>query len=467
MEGRIDTRQETSIRDFLDVVFRRKWVIVGLVAFTTLLVFALDARRPDAWESTSRVLIRRGEQSSILSPTQMKLLPWAEDVASVIQLILSEDVFNRAQAAFEDSVLAEPGRTGWRFNPGSVHAAVIGESNVFAISYADPHPEVCQLGCNVATEAFQAFYRQHYSPPPVSDYFVSELDNTRAELEQWRQARNQYMNEKKFFGAEQTSRFLLARIGGLEDRVSQINGDVSSQELRVANLESLAKKSGPELESELSFSVSQHVLQSGIVSNIKYALQQLNMKKEELTQKYTDRHPDVIAVNAQIAELHADLKLQVENAYRVEKIALEEMQARRASALQELGEARAELDRVPDRERELAEIDAKIDGLETREKFLMQQQSAAEISAAGSPVNDVSILARASRPYSKKTRDYVRLALGPMLSIIVGLGIAFFLESMDHSVKSRAEAEQYLNVGVLATIADTGARRRRDAGGGG
>lgn len=465
MEHRIDTRRETSLRDFLDVVFRRKWVILSILLATTMFVFILDARRPDFWESTSRVLVERGEQKSLLSP-QIRTLGWEEDVASVIQMVLSEDVFNRAKAAFADSVKAKNLPADWVFNPGSMRASVIGESNVFAITYADARKDICQLACNVGTEAFQAFYRKHNAPAPVGDHIMSGLQDTRAELDQWRQTRNEFMNEKKFFGSSETSRFLLNKIASLETKLSQLNGDVSSQELRVGNLASLKDKSGTELESELSFSVSAHVLQSGIVQNIKYALQNLNLKKEELTQKYTDKHPDLIAVNAQIADLHRDLKLQVDNAYRVEKVLLEEMNARRTAVLGELAVARQELDRVPDRERELGEIDAKIAGLESQEKFLMQKRSDVEIAAAGRPEDDVSILSSASRPYSKKTRDYVRLALGPMLSIIVGLGIAFFLESMDHSVKTRADAEEYLNVTVLATVADSSEARKSGARGG-
>jgi capsular polysaccharide biosynthesis protein len=53
-----------------------------------------------------------------------------------------------------------------------------------------------------------------------------------------------------------------------------------------------------------------------------------------------------------------------------------------------------------------------------------------------------------------------------MLSIIIGLGLAFFLESMDHSVKSRAEAEEYLDAPVLATISELG-ERKTSAGGSG
>jgi uncharacterized protein involved in exopolysaccharide biosynthesis len=456
----IDTRQETSLRDFLDVVFRRKWIIISMVIATTLLVLAIDAQRPDMWESTSRVLVKRGRQQSSIT-SNIYVLPWAEDVASVVQLILSEDVFNQAKVAFADSVKTGRYPKDWVFNAGSVHSGVIGESNVFTISYSDPRAGICQLGCNVVTAAFRDFYRQSNSPPPVSDYFVNQLNDTRTALAQAREERNRFMNDKKFFGADETSRFLLTKIGGLETNLSTLEGDVSSARLRTENLASLAQKSGSELENDLSFSVSQHVLQSAVVQNIKFNLQQLNMKKEELEQKYTDKHPDVVAVNAQIAELHDNLKEEVQNAYKVEKGSLEEAVAKRDAVLAELNSAKQELASVPDREKEMAEIDAKIDGLETSEKYLVQQQSAAQITAAGSPEEDVTILASASAPYSKKTRDYVRLALGPLLSIIVGLGIAFFLESMDHSVKSRAEAEEYLKVPVLATVADTTPSRRR------
>ncbi|HKW13235.1 MAG TPA: Wzz/FepE/Etk N-terminal domain-containing protein [Candidatus Krumholzibacteria bacterium] len=465
-EHRVDTRQETSLRDFLDVVFRRKWVIISMVIATTLLVLVIDAQRPDMWESTSRVLVKRGKQQSVLT-TNIYVLPWAEDAASVVQLILSEDTFSKARAAFADSVKTGRYPQDWTFNAGSVHSGVIGESNVFTISYSDPRAGICKLGCNVVTNAFREFYRENNTPPPVSDYFTNQLSDTRSELAQARVERNKFMNEKKFFGADETSRFLLNKIGGLESNLSTLEGDLSAQKLRTDNLAALADKSGPDLEKDLSFSVSQHVLQSAVVQNIKFNLQQLNMKKEELEGKYTDKHPDVIAVNAQIAQLHDDLKEEVQNAYKVEKVSLEEAQAKRDQVLAELNAAKQQLANVPDQEKEMAEIDAKIDGLETSEKYLVQQQSAAQITAAGSPEEDVTILASASAPYSKKTRDYVRLALGPLLSIIVGLGIAFFLESMDHSVKSRAEAEEYLKVPVLATVADTTTSRRKKTAAGG
>jgi len=459
-------QKETSLRDFLDVVFRRKWIILSVFGLAVIMVAVLDAKRPDVWESTSRVLVRRGEQGSLLSPA-VRTLGWAEEVASEIQVILSDDVFVRARQVFEDSARAHGISPDIVFNEGSVRADVIGESNVFVIGYVDTRREVCQVGCDAVTIAFRDYYRERKAPPVLTDFFAGEVEDIRVELEAWRTRRNEFMNREKFYGAEETSKFLLNKVGVLEQRLTSLNGDISSQDLRVANLEALSQRGGPELENELAFSVSAHVLQSGIVQNIKFSLQQLNLQRESLMQKYTDKHPDVMAVNQQIADLHQDLKQQVENAYRVEKVSLSEMLARRAAILDELNAAKAELDAIPNRERQMSEIDEMIGRLEDKHELLMSRQSEAEIAMAGHPEQDVSILERASTPYNKKTRDYVRLALGPLLSIIIGLGIAFFLESMDHSVKTRAEAEEFLNLPVLGVISDTSARQRTLTDGGG
>jgi uncharacterized protein involved in exopolysaccharide biosynthesis len=456
------TRQETSLRDFLDVVFRRKRIIVSILVLSIALVIFLDSRKPEVWESNARVLVRRGEQSSVLNQN-IRTLGWEEEVASEIQVILSDDVFKRARVIFADSARAH-GLEGVAFNAGGARADVMGESNVFVIGYVDARKELCQLGCDAVTLAFRDYYRERKAPPKLADFFQDELTDVRSEIDSWRNRRNQFMNDAKFFGAEETSRFLLNKIGTLEGRLSQLNGDISSQQLRVANLEELHKKTGVELEKQLSFSMSQHVLQSGIVQNIKFELQKLNMRREELITMYTDKHPELVAVNQQIADLHEDLKQQVDNAYKVEKVTLTEMQARQVGVTTELTATRRDLDAIPDHERQLAEIDQMLRSLEEKHKMLVARQSEAEIARAGYPEWDVSILSGAGHPYKKKTRDFVRLALGPILSIIIGLGLAFFMESMDHSVKSRAEAEEYLDAPVLATISDSNGRKSARGG---
>lgn len=459
-ENKLQSRQETTLRDFLNVVFRRKLLIGAIVGLAAVLVFVLNARQPQVFESNARILVQRGEQSNAISG-QIRYLGWAEEVASQLQVILSDNVFNRAREIVADSLATGRHPQHFVYAPSAVRADVVGESNAYLIRYVSRDPSVCQLGCEATMLAFQEYYRERQSPPELTDFFAAEIASVREDLSFWRDKRNQFLNEEKYFGMDETSKFLLGRIGSLEGTLGQLNGDISSQTLRVANLAELSRRSGAELESELAFSSSKLVMQSGIVQKIKFELQNLKLKREELLNLYTEKHPEVVAVNEQIAALQDDLRQQVENAYRVEQDALEEMRARRAEVVSELTSLRTELDDVPDKEHKLSEFDAMISKLESKHDLLVRRQSDADIAAASQSDWEVTILSHAGPPYSKNTRDYVRLALGPFLALIIALGVAFFLESVDHSLRTGSEVEEYLDAPVLATISEVDSYRPR------
>jgi len=454
MANTTSIRQETTLRDFLNVVFRRKFLVLSIVGFVTVTVFYLNTRKPLIYESSSRILVRRGEQSDVLSGS-IRYLGWAEEVSSQIQVILSEDVFNAASQLFADSVAAKGLPSNWKFQPGSVRADVLGESNAFVISYMNVNPAVCRLGCEVMTVAFQEYYRKRKTPPALSDFFAQQISDTRSELDEWRQKRNDFLNREQFYGASETARVLMSKMDGLEERLREMDQKLRSQRMRVETLKTLASRSGEELEKELAFSASpEGLLTSAIVQNIKFQLLNLRMRQEDLLQKYTEKHPDVIALNQQIRDLHDDLKRQMENAYGMEQKTLSEEVTNREKVAQELVETRKEWEAIPDRDRQLTEIDDHIERVAKDLELLLSKQSDVEIAKASHAEWEVTILSHAGRPIAKRTRDYVRMAVGPMLALVVALGIAFFMESLDHSLKNMAEVEEYLDTKVLATISE-------------
>jgi uncharacterized protein involved in exopolysaccharide biosynthesis len=452
MAEKIDIKHETTLRDFLSVIFRRKWVIVSVVALATLTVFYLNARKPLFWESSSRILVQRGESDPFSG--HVRYLSWAEEVSSQIEVILSEAVFGRAREIFTDSLAARGLPASWQFQPGHARADVRGESNVFTISYLDLNGAVAQLGCNAMTLSFEEYYRERKEPPALADFFAAGIADVQGDLEYWRAKRNEFLNQEKFFGMDEESRYLLQQIGGLEHTLVELDGETSVQVSRVDNLADLTQKTGKELENELAIRLSQRFFQSGIIEKIKYGLQSQNMLREELLQKYTDRHPEVIAIDTQIADLQSNLKREIENAYRVESQELQALYARKAYLGDQLATARARLDDLPDKDLELNKFDTIISNLKAKYELLLERQSETDIALAIRPDWEVTVLSDASPPYSKKTQDYVRLAVGPLLSIVIALGLAFFLESLDHSVKNMAEVEEYLEKNVLATISE-------------
>jgi len=72
---------------------------------------------------------------------------------------------------------------------------------------------------------------------------------------------------------------------------------------------------------------------------------------------------------------------------------------------------------------------------------------------------NVVVLSPASVATATNPLDMVRLGLAPAFSLLVGIAIAFFIDGLDLTVRTANQAEEYLDLPVLASM---GERRRRN-----
>jgi uncharacterized protein involved in exopolysaccharide biosynthesis len=452
MADKQERAQETSIRDFANVIFRRKWMILAIVVVTTVFVVYLKASQPQSFYASARVLVKRGERSSIYQGSA-RYLTWAEEVSSQIEVILSEPVFVRARKIFADSVAARGLPETLRFNAGAVRADVVGESNVFLIGYGSFDPNECVVGCIAATEAFKQYYREQSAPPAVRDYFDTGIELALVELERWRVKKSKFLEENDYLGLDEESRHQMQRLSHIEMNLAECNADLSEQGSVVESLRDLVEMTPHDLENNLAIGQISDV-STLIMSNIKSTLQKLRLDRQTLLNKYTDRHPDVLAIDQQIGALQQDLVEEVRNAYEIELAKYNQIMARKKSLMTQKREREARIDAIPEKEVALARIENEIQSHQLKYELLLEKQNEAEIKLASNREWEITVLTPATRAWAQRTRDYVRIALGPFLSLVVALGIAFFFESLDHSVKNVAEVEQYLKKKVLATFVE-------------
>lgn len=445
-------KQEATARDFLNVIFRRKFIILAIVGVTAAVVVYLKASQPLTYVSSSRLLVKRGQQQNSFAPRPM-YLPWAEEVSSQIELILSDPVFTRAKQIFADSTVAR-NLPHLRFNSGSVRADVKGESNVFIISYGSANPDECVLGTTAMTEAYVDYYLEFAAPPQVSEFFQSSIDEVLKNLESWRVKKREFLRSANYMGADDESSVHIFKLARLELTLSELATELSSQRIRVQKLQEVLDLSPGELEKNMVLNVHRSDLQTGLMANIKTGLQQLRMEREDLLNKFTINHPEVVSKDNQIRDLQINLQREVKNACEVEKSRYQESLAKHASVESAVNATKAAINTIPAKEAELSRIENKIAAFQSRYETLIDKQNQGEIAAASRPEWTVKVLSPPSPAWPSRTKDYVRLALGPFLSLIVGLGVAFFFESLDHSLKNAGEVEEYIGAKVLATFAE-------------
>jgi hypothetical protein len=120
-------------------------------------------------------------------------------------------------------------------------------------------------------------------------------------------------------------------------------------------------------------------------------------------------------------------------------------------------------------DRDLAAVDAKLTpmgDLETQSTEIDNQNSVWRIrysdfarSSDQARVNQntmrrisVFLLNPASPARPENTLDYVRLGLAPAFSLVVGVGLAFFVDGLDLTVRTSPQAEEEVRLPVLAAI---------------
>ena len=89
--------RQASAREFLAVLFRRKWIIIGLFLVTTATVLSVALTTPTYFLSSGRILVKRGERQSVLRPDRQIFSDWEQELGSEMQIIKSVPVVKRAR----------------------------------------------------------------------------------------------------------------------------------------------------------------------------------------------------------------------------------------------------------------------------------------------------------------------------------------------------------------------------------
>ena len=85
-------------------------------------------------------------------------------------------------------------------------------------------------------------------------------------------------------------------------------------------------------------------------------------------------------------------------------------------------------------------------------KAMRDRQDRALVATNATPDWTASLLVPAVQAFRVNKLDYVRMALAPILALAIAIGLAFFVDSLDHSLKSVREVEDILGLPVVASV---------------
>ena len=212
------------------------------------------------------------------------------------------------------------------------------------------------------------------------------------------------------------------------------------------------------------------VQENPMVRNYQSRLAELEITLSGLRERYTERHPSIISIQAEIEETKGRLAQEVERvvgsetltrnpiyselygqliAMQVELAALEAKEAAMIQ-LQQMNEDNYL--KLPAKELELIRLIRDVTVAEEIYVMLMTRNEEIRINEAMHAGN-LQAIDRAIVPEEPiKPRKMLNFAIAGVLGLFVGAGIAFLLDYVDNTIKTKEEAEKILGLPVLGQI---------------
>jgi capsular exopolysaccharide synthesis family protein len=494
----VSSSEPTTLRDYLFVVLKRKWLIFSFVLVITSLVTIQSFRAPSIYQGETTIRIEQRPMSVLQTKeivitgqndpnfwgTQLKLL---ENPALARQVVLTLDlqhnsaffggqtqggvfsslkrIFSKAKKTPESpaapgglTVVGESEVTGDSLTPEQLaelepyeDAIIAGEvvepvtnTNLVKIGFIHPDPELAQKVANTLAEVFvnNNLQRATAGSSKAEDILAKEVASLQTTIKQQQEEQFNYAkNHNLPLTADASGNLEAARLATLSSQLLQAEND---RKLVQAQLEAAKRESDP-------FSIPD-VNTSARVDKLRDRISALKEKRDALLTVYTTEWPEVKKIDAQLKGLEAELakappEIVTSIQRRYEAAVSRENLLRRSYEQQKGTTTQQTRDQI-----DLMAISQK---LETNKQYLntlLQRQRELQVTS-GDRSNDVNIATYSRLPKTPIGPQRLRnILIAFLLSLGAGIGLAFLLDFLDDTVKTVDDIDRYLHLPALALI---------------
>jgi uncharacterized protein involved in exopolysaccharide biosynthesis len=446
-------RQATA-REFLAVLFRRKWIILGLFLVTSATVVTLALTTPTSYISSGRVLIKRGERYSALRADRQIFSDWEQDLGSEMQVMKSQPVVRRARELVIEQARRE--HIEVLFDPLKIDLEVVGKSNVIAMGYTDLDPSVAQIACKALMQSYLEYHRDKLTSDKPKQYFAQESRELAERIDKLLEERRAFTEETGIAAPLAQTQSWLSQVASLEGRRGELAGDLAAAQSTEETMRKLIDD--PDMDLPTFEGAMVFTNESALVL-LKQRVVEQQARIAILSETLRDEAPEVVAARQTLATLQGMLRKEVEQRVRLAAARTQSFQAKVTVLDAQLATVRQQLDTAPQSIKTVDGIDAELVTLRARLREVVAKQDEAAVTENTMADVNVVVLSPASVATPTNPLDFVRLGLAPAFSLLVGIAIAFFIDGLDLTVRTANQAEEYLDLPVLASL---GERRRRN-----
>ena len=351
------------------------------------------------------------------------------------------------------------------------------DSSIISISYEAKSPKLAQ---NVVAKVIDFYLEKHiavHQTPGSHQFFVQQSNHLRDKLVRSENELRNLKNETGISLLEKHREVVLDHLGTLKQEIGHTEAALASSTAKVQALQKAFTNIPETIVTQKTTGFPNYSADA-----MRERLFELQLKELGLLTNFTEESRTLKAVHQEIVEAQAILDKeeatrtqvtrglskaheQLQLAFLNEQATFASLQAKVEAQKKEFVDARAELKTLNDAEVRITHLMREISTQEANYRKYSENLEQARIDNALEigKISNISVVQAATLPIKPvRPRKLLNLALGLFLGIFGAIGLAFFSEYLDHSIKTPEEAEERLQLSTLASIPRVrGVRARR------
>lgn len=465
--------QEVDLLEYLRVLARRKWLILALVLTSALTAYVVSAGMTEIYQATATIMVRTDSAVGTMPFMEEMMGTSGNDIRNYMEFLKSRTIV--------ESVLT---RLGW-YTPVSPEDVALWQkslsvqqvqgTNVAKLSVESDNAERSAAFLNALIEVFREHSQKmnQESARAAREFVAQQLSISEQALRKAEDALLQYKKSSMVVEPTEETKAQIDKIAEIEKELAAAQVELNAAMAERQEIERNLRSADPTLVTSTT------LVNNPLVQQYKIRLSDLETELAGARERYTDNHPAVISLKAQIADVKAKLAQEVENvvgsqtsslnpiyqALRTQLVENESrivgLEAKQAALHGMLLDAEAKLAAIPEKEMDVARLmrEQRVD----EEIYVMLRTKYEEMRITEAmKVSDVYVIDSAVVPEKPiKPRKLLNTAIAAFLGLFVAVGVAFVMEYVDTSFKTQEEVERLLELPVLGVVPDMRRFRRK------
>ncbi|MGP8050737.1 MAG: GumC family protein [Desulfobaccales bacterium] len=427
----------SGLRDYLYILLKRKWLVIGVSLAIFLAVAVYTFLCTPIYRASATLQITQDNPGSQVSASDKLPEFFTYDTAEKFQQTQYDILQSQSLTERVIQALNLPKDTPW----GVLEVNPVRNTYLVEVAFQSPDNKLAQRVVNTIADEYMylSIDRRNESFALVKRWLDKQLREMAAKVQEAQKKLYKFGQKTDIYASEDKDNVVVQKFIDLSSLLTKAQAEKMAKEAQFNQI----KEEGPN---------SSLIVNNPLIAALRQQLVSQETKISALKKVYRSEHPEMLAEQANLAELQSRLQTEIRRLQESAKADYEAANRTEKLLSGSLTDQKGEMAKLQDNLTDFQILKRDAQTNEQLYQALLARVKEASIAGTMVPSN-VAVIDPAqlpTQPFLPNTRR--DLTLAAIMGLTVGVGLAFLLEHLDDSIQSTDDLERTCNLPSLGML---------------